>query len=401
MASGQSDSAPRANAPSRRRSEKRRSLFAPTVWHGMTLGPWLSLVARNRFGISPVNWPTAASISAAAIINSLFAAVQSLVLSRQISRTEIREPPVFIIGHWRSGTTLMQRLFALDERFAFPTAYECFAPRSAQITAPIVTRWLRFLHPARRPMDEMPAGPLEPHEDEFALANMGLPSPYSQLAFPNRPSPQNTLDFDGSSAEELGRWKRELLRFVRQVTWRAGGKRLVLKSPPHTARVRLLAELFPDARFVHIVRNPMRVFPSTMWLWQSLWKAHGLTRGHEARLEDRVFRDLIRMYRAFWSQKAFIAPGNLCELRYGDLVGDPIAEMSRAYQQLRLGGFEAIRPKIREYFERTRDYQTNRFSLDAPTIARIADRWREFIEEYHYDDEVPHVNETRAALLAA
>src|SRR5205823_6939054 len=142
----------------------------------------------------------------------------------------------------------------------------------------------------------MAAGPAEPHEDEFALLNMGLPSPYARLAFPNRPQSENSLDFAGLPTNETRRWQRGLLHFVRQLTWRAGGKRLVLKSPPHTARVRLLVELFPDARFVHIVRDPRRVFPSTVWLWKSLGDVHGLQRPRGERLEERVFRDLNRMY---------------------------------------------------------------------------------------------------------
>ena len=38
-------------------------------------------------------------------------------------------------------------------------------------------------------------------------------------------------------------------------------KRIVLKSPAHTARVRVLLELFPKARFVHIIRDPVVHLP--------------------------------------------------------------------------------------------------------------------------------------------
>ncbi|HEY2147487.1 MAG TPA: sulfotransferase, partial [Pirellulales bacterium] len=171
--------------------------------------------------------------------------------------------------------------------------------------------------------------------------------------------------------------------------------------PPHTARVRLLVEMFPDARFVHIVRDPLRVFPSTVWLWKSLWRAHGLAKGCEAELEERVFRDLVCMYRAFWTQMACIAPGNLCEIRYEDLVRDPPGEMKRVYKQLRLGGFDEVCPKIKQYFERTRDYQANRFTLDAPTIARVLDRWREFIEVYGYDRQNSDHQANVPSLVAA
>jgi omega-hydroxy-beta-dihydromenaquinone-9 sulfotransferase len=358
------------------------------VWHGMTFGVWLKHLARNCFAISPRFWPAAAGITAVSLMNLCCAWLQSLILGRRIACTEIREPPIFVLGHWRSGTTLLQQLLAQDERLAFPTAYDCFAPRSSLVTSWFVRGWLGFLYPKRRPMDNMAAGPGEPHEDEFALLNMGLPSPYAQLAFPNRPLAEELLDFDGFSTSQIRRWQNGLLDFVRRLTWRAGGRPIVLKSPPHTARIRWLLERFPNARFVHIVRDPRRVFPSTIWLWKSLYAVHGLQQPCGEGLDGRVFRDLNRMYRAFWEQKELIPPENLCEIRYEDLVREPVAEMERVYEQLRLGSFEQLRSKIEQYFERHQGYRTNSFPLDRETIAEITHQWRDFIQEYGYD-EVP------------
>ena len=351
----------------------------------MTLPVWLRLLSRNRFAVAPGHWLAALGITAVSLANSLFALLQSLLLGRCLARTEIREPPIFILGHWRSGTTLLQQLFALDDRFAFPTAYECFAPKSALVTGWFVTRWLKFLYPARRPMDNMAAGPAEPHEDEFALCSLGLPSPYAQLAFPNRPQGTELLDFEGVPPAEVGRWQTGLMRFLRQVTWRAGGKPLVLKSPTHTARVRLLLAAFPGARFVHIVRNPQRVFPSTVWLWKSLHAVHGLQQASDGGLEETVFRGLNRMYRAFWKQQPEIPPGQFCEVHYEDLVRDPVSQMERIYETLKLGPFDRVERKIERYFVERQSYQTNRFDLSPEMAAEIAHRWSEFGHVYGYE----------------
>jgi hypothetical protein len=375
--------------PNAKTRAKGAPFWAPRFWHGMTLPVWLRLLAQNRFAVSPCRLATAFSITAIALVNSGFALLQSLLLGRRIARTEIVAAPIFILGHWRSGTTLLQQLLAQDERFTFPTAYECFAPRTSLVTGWFVTRWLRYLLPSRRPMDNMSAGPGEPHEDEFALCSMGLPSPYAQLAFPNRPVPEELLDFDQFPPEETRRWQDALLRFIRQVTWRAGGKALVLKSPPHTARVRLLLELFPNARFVHIVRDPRRVFPSTVWLWKSLYRVHGLQRSNSDGLEQKVYRDFTRIYRAFWRQRELIPSGNLCEVRYEDLVHDPIGQMQRIYEQLSLDEFAQVRLKIERYFEKEKHYQTNRFEIPPEMVAEISRRWGEFIREYGYDVASP------------
>src|SRR5580700_687148 len=75
--------------------------WAPKFWHGMTFGVWLRLLARNRFAVDFALWPAAFVISAVTMVNSALALLQSLRFGRKIARTEIREPPVFIIGHWR------------------------------------------------------------------------------------------------------------------------------------------------------------------------------------------------------------------------------------------------------------------------------------------------------------
>ena len=137
-----------------------------------------------------------------------------------------------------------------------------------------MTRWLGFLMPSRRPMDNMAAGWARPQEDEFALCMMGQPSPYLTIAFPNRP-PQFSeyLDLQNLPPRAVARWQRAYLGFLRRLTFK-DPRRLILKSPPHTCRIKLLLELFPDARFVHIVRDPYVVFPSTVNLWKSLYLAH-------------------------------------------------------------------------------------------------------------------------------
>src|SRR4029077_5609932 len=92
---------------------------------------------------------------------------------------------IFIIGHWRTGTTLLYELLTLDQRFIAPTPMECFAP-AVCLGFGRVLRWLSFMLPANRPMDNMPVGWDRPQEDEFALMNLGLGSPALEWAVVNR-----------------------------------------------------------------------------------------------------------------------------------------------------------------------------------------------------------------------
>ena len=132
------------------------------------------------------------------------------------------------------------------------------------------------------------------------------------------------------------RWKRALLWFLKCLTLR-NPKRIVLKSPPHTCRIRALLEMFPKAKFVHIVRDPYVIFPSTVNLWKRLYRDEGLQMPTGEGLEEHVFDTFTRMYEAFERDRDLIGPGQFCEVRYEELVADPMEQMRRVYEELELG----------------------------------------------------------------
>ena len=77
--------------------------WSPRFWHGLRFGEWLNLLYRNRFRVAPLRWPMAAIISGVTPINNMLGLAQRLIYGRRIAATEIAQPPVFIIGHWRKG----------------------------------------------------------------------------------------------------------------------------------------------------------------------------------------------------------------------------------------------------------------------------------------------------------
>lgn len=360
--------------------------WAARFWQGMLFSTWVRLVFRNRVRISPRRWGLAFTCSTISIFNSVCHAIQQLIYARRIARTEIRHAPIFIVGHWRSGTTLLHELLVLDEQHTSPTTFECFVPNHFLVTGWFLPR-LKFLLPAQRPMDNMEAGWDRPQEDEFALCNLGVPSPYATMAFPNN-KPQFTeyLDFQGVSKPAVDRWKASFLNFLKLVTFKRP-KRIVLKSPPHTGRIGVLAEMFPEARFVHIVRDPIAVFPSTVKLWKTLYMFQGLQVPTHAGLDEYVFHCFERMYDAFEAQRPLLAPERFFEVRYEDLVQDPLGQVEAIYQHFGLGGFAGMRAKLETYRRDHRDYQTNRFQLDPQVREAVYRRWGPYMQKYGYCQE--------------
>lgn len=358
--------------------------WTPRFWHGMRTGDWLRLVARNRFRIHPLRIPLAAAVTGFSLFNSGAGLLQRLLYQRKINSVTLEKPPLFIVGHWRSGTTYLHELMVRDPQFAFPTTYECFAPTHFLVTGWFLPWLASPLMPSKRPMDNMSAGFDHPQEDEFALANMGCPTPYSRMAFPNHPPcHQNLLEMEGVEPRILERWKRDLRWFVNALTLKKQ-KQLVLKSPPHTGRVGVLSQMFPGARFIHIARHPDAIFASTRRLWQSLDSVQGLQLPQHRDLDELVFDSFERMYRGYWKADQ-LDESQRYEIRYEDLVRDPAGRLEEIYQKLDLGDFETVRPHLQEYLQKQRDYKTNRHQLEPEIQQEIRRRWKEYFERYDYE----------------
>jgi len=361
--------------------------WMPRMWEGCDFLAWMRLLYRNRFAVGLSYVYIAIIITIVSACHTVLRLVQEALYADAVRRTPVRESPLFILGHWRTGTTLLHELLILDPRHAFPTTYECLEPNHFLLTEDFLGRLLWFLMPSRRPMDNMAAGWDRPQEDEFALCMMGQPSPYQTIAFPNHPpQAQEALDLEGLSPMKRAAWKRAFLLLLRRLTLRHR-KRLVLKSPTHTCRIRTLLELFPDARFIHIVRDPYVVFPSTVNLWKSLYETHGMQKPTFAGLEEHVFATFTHMYRKLEEGRKLVKASRFYEVRYEDLVADPIGEVQKLYEHLALGEFEEVRARLQEYLAKTEGYRTNKYELAQELRAEITRRWGEVIRRYGYGME--------------
>lgn len=325
----------------------------------------------------------AAVAAIAAAGQTLLRVAQEVAYRHRVARTAIRHAPVFVLGHWRSGTTLLHELLACDPRFAAPTTYECFNPHHFLLTRSWLPALLGRFVPSHRPMDAMPAGWERPQEDEIALALLGVPSSYERVAFPNQPQ-AGALDLGGLSLRERRRWEQAFGRLVRALTLAHDGRRLVLKSPPHTARISTLLQLLPDARFVHVVRDPFAVYPSTLHLWRVLFAIHGLQRPSWEGLPEFILDTFARMHAAFEAGRRLVPVGRLHELRYEDLVRDPVGQLREVYRSLDLGDFEPARGPVEKYLESVKDHEPGTHILTPEERRAIVERWGGFIRQYGY-----------------
>jgi hypothetical protein len=368
-------------------SEKPRTThqgWTPRIWFGCDLFAWLRILWQGRFAFG---WKEFRLLPVGTCINlghTFLRYIQEGLYGRRIRETRIDQAPVFILGHWRSGTTLLHELLVLDARHSYPTTYQCFDPCHALVTGGIVQKYMRWMLPRKRIMDNMPVGWERPQEDEFALALLGVASPYTRIAFPNvRPKNYDSLDLDGLPERDRRNWKRTFLHFLKTITLR-DPRRLVLKSPPHTCRIPTLLELFPDAKFIHIVRDPVAVFFSTVNLWKTLWLYQGLQTPNFDGLEEEVFETFLHFHRRVESTRGLVPAANFHELRFEDLTKDPVGEIRRLYAKLGLGDFETLRPHLEKYLAENARYEKNKWEPSPEQVAEITRRWGDVMKRHGY-----------------
>lgn len=360
-------------------------IWAPRFWHGMQSKQWFGELAKNRFNFDWNRLHIVLGVSSFMPTSDLLAFMQYVLHDGKINKTKLAAPPVFVLGHWRSGTTLLHELLTLDDKYTSPTTLQCFVPSHFLLTEGLVARFGGFLLPDKRPMDNMKAGWSLPQEDEFALMNLGAATPYTHMMFPQHDFvDESTLSAETFPADKLAEWKRLFDWFLKAITYKHQ-KPIILKSPPHTGRIKILREMYPDAKFIHISRDPRKLYPSTMKLWRSLEQVQGLQKPTpNDKLHPFVLRCLSNMYESFEKGRVGLGDDQIIDVRYEDLAADSIGVVERIYDQLKLGDFESIRPALNARKESEKEYKTNKFGMDPETERTVMQAWASYANRYGY-----------------
>jgi len=191
--------------------------------------------------------------------------------------------PYFIIGLWRSGTTIFHELLAAITGWPTPNTWQCFNPSTCFLLPPPSSK------SAQRPMDGGRITTLSPQEDEFALLLLGEPSLYRAFIDPRRLGECAEELWSGAASQEgnaLARWQL----FLRGLS--SGAAPLLLKSPTHTFRLPLLRRLFPEAKFIWVGRQIGDVLASNVRMWHSMVGTHGLWACPDQALEQFLLKML-------------------------------------------------------------------------------------------------------------
>lgn len=292
---------------------------------------------------------------------------------------------IFIIGHWRSGTTFLHEMLCLNPDFNFPSTYACMNPHVFPLTEEAMLR-RSGSQVALRPMDKMTISLASPQEDEFALMSLGAPSPYEGLLFPKAMARGMVVADPADLPEDAQHdWIGILSKFLDKVVARKPGCPVILKSPTHSYRLNLLRRIYPNARFIHIIRNPFDVYNSTMNMWKkmcALYSLAGLPEKDE--LQKQVLSNWVRMEEKLDAVIPSLAAESYVRVRYEDLVAQPIKEIEKIYMRLGLKDYAKALPYMEQYVASHATFEKNRFSPTPEEINEVRRAWAYIFEKYEY-----------------
>jgi hypothetical protein len=354
---------------------------------GMTLGNWLRVLRDNGFSIDTRFWPRAALITLSSLPNTFVALAERVLYGQAIQNTEI-QPPLFILGTWRSGTTHLHNLLAVDNRFAFPNLYHVTYPRTFLLTERSTAWLIDFCSPKHRPQDAVKIGAYEPQEEDFAMCSLSGQANLLAWAFPrNAPFYDRFMTMANLTAAELSLWKADYQFFLQKLTYKFG-RPLVLKTPANTGRVKTLLELFPDAKFVHINRNPYDIFRSTKHTLLTAgpwWQLQRRNYRDDEGMHTQVIEQVKTLYGSYFEQRSLIPAGRLHEVAYEDLERDPVGQVEKIYASLDLPKFQEVEPRLSTYVKSLANYKKNVFrELPDELRKRVHQEWRPYFDEWGY-----------------
>jgi len=343
---------------------------------GMTPRVWLKLLRRMPQPVDPVHRGRLVRALSLSLVNS---AGRRWRLAFDRAPAPAREdlPVVFIIGHWRSGTTFMHHLLSQDRaRFeGLPQSMAVFPHLHGTPLLSPVLRYLGLDGSYKRLMDNVIISPDAPMELEFALMNLTGNSEYLNVTFPReRESIRRYLRLrpDALDPSDTTAWGDAAVQITRRLA--RTGRTVLHKNPPSMCTVTELKALFPRARFVFLSRDTRAVYPSTLKTWRALTAAGTLQTDGLDGLEDYLIRRYVVMHEAYLKQREALAPTDLVQVRFEDLVAEPLAVLDAIYQGL---GWGPVDPEpFAAYLADARKHKQNAYRpLDPAIEARIANEW--------------------------
>lgn len=245
---------------------------------------------------------------------------------------------------------------------------------------------MAWLMPDKRPTDNMELNVDLPQEEEFALSNM-MPCSYYDFWF----LPKNMLEYcdrfltmKTATPEERQIFKDTFLKLIKISLWNTKGEQFLSKNPPHTGKIKEILEMFPNAKFIYLIRNPYTVFESTRSFFNNTIIPLQLQKISPEEMEKNILEVYSRLYHTYEEEKKLIPEGNLIEIKFEDFEANALEMTEKIYKTLSIPGFEQARPAITAYLDKKKDYKKNAYKYEPRTVELVEKHWDFALKQWNY-----------------
>lgn len=364
--------------------QKRNFNFGITVLAGARYTHFKQL--SKEYGVEKkykTKWRTSLIVS---LISSFFSIFDQYFFSKKTLPIKIKDP-IFILGHWRSGTTFLHNLMCLDPQMSFTTTYQSIFPNNLFFFQNLFKFFMKILMPKKRPVDNVLLNADYPQEEEFALTNAYGKSFYNWWYFPKsiRKIAEKQLLGKNLTFEENELWKVNFKHYVSRTMAHSKTNRYISKNPPHTARIPQLLALYPNAKFIYIHRNPYEVIQSTFAFYKSILPGIQLQDINDKTLLDAiiwVYKNLIHKYEI---DKNEIPKGNLLEVTYKNLIEDPKTVIQTIYEQLLKEDFTHIQSKTHDFIKEKKAHVLKKYLFEPDYLSLVNSELSDIIKLKGYE----------------
>ncbi|PSB07303.1 hypothetical protein C7B62_20330 [Pleurocapsa sp. CCALA 161] len=311
---------------------------------------------------------------------------EKVVYSSKIEATQITKAPIFIVGHWRSGTSYLHNLLCQDPQFCFPSYMHVYFPKTFFMLDGFKSILERTL-PSKRAMDEVKVGLSLPEEEEEGIVGFSPMSFYHSILFPRVADDffQRYALLENLTLAERAAWQQDYVWFLKKISIAGSNRQLLLKNPVNTCRINTLIKIFPEARFIHIYRNPYEVFESTIKMLQVYTRGLRMQRLVPLEeLQNGILQRYRLMMQAYDCQSAALPPDKLVEISFEHLRDRPLETVRYIYEHLNISNFSNAQSYFQPYLDSQKDYSQNVYNYTEANLRRVQEAWGNWIERWDY-----------------
>jgi len=300
-----------------------------------------------------------------------------LLFERKIHRFQLKEDPIFIIGHWRSGTTHLQHLMSIDDKYTTTSVFHFLFPDTFILCEKWLKKPLNKLCKLLKIPYSFQRVPMDldlPGELESAMCALG--SPYSYTwghMFPKNYSYWMNRLITIKDKKDVNGWLRDYEYLIKKFSYASGGKRMIVKSPGDTARIHELVQRFPNAQFIYIERDPIEVYNSSIYFWKVITREISFQKLNDEQIQRYVLETYLQVMSIYKEKRTTLKEEQLVEIKFEDLTNHPLDTISSIYNKFKLG--EVPEDDVNKLFIKKDKTQKTIYSNTTEELNKIKEAW--------------------------